>query len=141
MNNYSEDTLSKSVGVFNDRLKNSPVENKIAFELLMQGRKDFERQYQIGNYRADFFFPENKLVLEVDGRDFHSSIKQFSEDRVRDKYINDNGYCVVRVTGVVANEMPSGVLSIIKLLKKPVTYFINSQQDIARLFISLSQSF
>lgn len=117
----------------------SPIENAVDFELKMQSRKDFERQYPIGAYFADFYFPENNLVLEIDGADYHSTDDQQKHDRIRDKYMNDKGFCVLRVTGAVAKNNPSGILTILKYLSRPKTYFINTEDDLKNIWSVLSE--
>ena len=39
-------------------------------------------QYEIGKYRADIAFPDKKLVIECDGKDFHSTPEQLERDRI-----------------------------------------------------------
>ena len=55
----------------------------------------FLRQRPIGKYIADFFCKELKLVIELDGLTHHD--KAVSEkDAVKEKYLLDNGYSVLR---------------------------------------------
>ena len=55
----------------------------------------FYRQKIIGNYIADFYCPELKLVIEVDGGQ-HYSAEGRESDRMRDAYLTGAGITVVR---------------------------------------------
>lgn len=112
----------------------SYVESKINFELVLANTKNYRREEPIGPYFADFFFPNNNLVLEIDGV-HHKGEEQANHDRIRDAYMNAAGYCVVRVTGSIASRNPSGVLSAIRYLKGVQTYFINDDDDIKVLIL------
>jgi very-short-patch-repair endonuclease len=48
--------------------------------------------------RVDFFWPHARLVVEVDGYEFHKSRAQFEADRRRDAKLMIAGYRVLRVT-------------------------------------------
>ena len=53
------------------------------------------RQKIIGNYIADFYCPELKLVIEVDGGQ-HYSAEGRENDHMRDAYMTRAGITVVR---------------------------------------------
>ena len=55
----------------------------------------FYRQRVIGNYIVDFCSPALKLVIEVDGSQ-HYSADVASSDKIRDKYLQDCGFKVLR---------------------------------------------
>lgn len=55
----------------------------------------FYRQKIIGNYIADFYCPELKLVIEVDGGQ-HYSAEGRENDNIRDAYMTGTGMTVVR---------------------------------------------
>jgi very-short-patch-repair endonuclease len=46
----------------------------------------------------DFLWPQEKVVLEVDGWDSHRHRHAFERDRKKDRILNDAGYLVIRVT-------------------------------------------
>lgn len=117
----------------------SRVENRVNLELMLSGIKNYRRQYPIGPYFADFFFPENNLVLEIDGLIAHSTEEQLAHDRRRDKYMNEKGYCVVRAKASLAAQNPSGVLSAIRYIKDNNTYFIFDEDSIKKLIIESVQ--
>lgn len=57
-------------------------------------------QHQIGRYRVDFAIPEEKIAIEIDGREFHrANIEQIVRDQKRQRDIQDQGWMVIRFTG------------------------------------------
>ena len=50
------------------------------------------------DYVVDFFWPEAKLVVELDGRATHGTRRAFQEDRDRDGRLAVAGYRVLRFT-------------------------------------------
>jgi len=61
-------------------------------------KQKFRREYPIPPYTADFCCVELKLILEVDGVD-HFDESGRERDRVRDEFLNRQGYRVVRISG------------------------------------------
>ena len=55
----------------------------------------FRRQTPIGPYIVDFFCPEKKLIVEVDGGQ-HSSPARTRHDCARDAWLSEQGYKVIR---------------------------------------------
>jgi very-short-patch-repair endonuclease len=70
----------------------------IMWELLRDRRcanLKFRRQHQIGDYIADFYCDEKKLVVELDGP-VHDGTKQAKKDKSRDAYLQSIGLTVLR---------------------------------------------
>ena len=88
-------------------LKNNAVNNRKtptdAETLLWQCLRDrqlglkFRRQHAIGDYIADFICLEISLIIEVDG-EYHNSEEQQEKDTIRTKYLNEQGFYVLRFT-------------------------------------------
>jgi very-short-patch-repair endonuclease len=57
----------------------------------------FRRQHGIGHYIADFYCPELKLVIEVDG-DSHSSADAQTYDAIRNDFMVSLGITTLRFT-------------------------------------------
>jgi very-short-patch-repair endonuclease len=55
----------------------------------------FRRQHPIGPYFADFACHERKLIIELDGES-HVGERPESNDETRTKYLEENGWRVVR---------------------------------------------
>ncbi len=53
---------------------------------------------KIAGYEADFVWPEQRLIVEVDGFQFHSHRRAFEHDRKRDAAHLLAGYRVIRIT-------------------------------------------
>jgi very-short-patch-repair endonuclease len=59
------------------------------------GGARFRRQQPIGRYVADFFCPAAKLIIELDG-DQHGQDNQMARDAIRTKWLEAQGYKVLR---------------------------------------------
>lgn len=80
------------------KVPESPIETKLAtwfqeYQLFPQ------LQYEIGPYRADIVLLDKKIVVECDGREFHTIPEQRERDRVRDMYMRERKWIVERFTG------------------------------------------
>ena len=56
----------------------------------------FRRQYSINNYVVDFYCPELKLAIEIDGDSHFLDKKQMAYDKNRQEYIENFGIRVLR---------------------------------------------
>jgi very-short-patch-repair endonuclease len=70
------------------------------------------RQHPIGPYVADFFIRDARLVVEVDGSP-HDYGDRPGRDAARDRYIEQQGYRVLRVAAIDVLRNLDGVLSLI----------------------------
>jgi very-short-patch-repair endonuclease len=59
------------------------------------GRESFKHSRVLGGYIADFFFPDEGIVVEVDGES-HDNIERWLKDRVRDMRMAQEGLLVLR---------------------------------------------
>ncbi len=57
----------------------------------------FRRQHSIGGYILDFYCPEKKLIIEIDGG-IHNKTNNQLNDRIRDKFFTDLDYKILRFT-------------------------------------------
>lgn len=69
-----------------------------------------ETNYPIGPYRADFAWPDARLVAELDSIAFHSTQPKFVNDRRRWAEIDAMGWRIVRFTWWDVVEEPEGLL-------------------------------
>lgn len=67
----------------------------------------FRRQYSIGKYIVDFYCPERKLIIELDGWQ-HKENKQYDHDR--SGYFRDLGLSIVRFWNNDVNNNIEGVI-------------------------------
>lgn len=81
------------------RQNSTPAEIKLWAKL--RGRQiensKFRRQYSIGAFIVDFYLPELKLAIEIDG-DSHFQPEAIEYDQQRQRYLEAKGICVVRFT-------------------------------------------
>ena len=69
----------------------------------------FRRQFSIGNYIADFYCPELKLVVEIDGGQ-HLEEENMEKDLSRTEYFSDLGMKVKRYTNLeIKNNLESAL--------------------------------
>ena len=62
----------------------------------------------------DVLFPEHRIVIEVDGRAFHSDATAFERDRERQNLLVLHGYRVLRFTWRMIADNPEAVLATIR---------------------------
>lgn len=76
----------------------SPLEDTLK-QALEKRKIHFVTQEKIGKYRVDFFFPQGRLVVEADGKEYHSSEEQRLKDFDRQCEIMRRGYALLRFRG------------------------------------------
>ena len=57
--------------------------------------KRWRRQFSIGYYILDFYCPEIKLAVELDGNEHYTVIGKFNDER-REEYLNSLGITIIR---------------------------------------------
>jgi type I restriction enzyme M protein len=70
----------------------------------------FRRQHQFGDYIADFYCAEQKLVVELDGP-IHRTEAQQRHDAKRDAYLTSTGNTVIRLSNDLVLSDPQGALT------------------------------
>lgn len=73
----------------------TPIEFQAWQTIRTKGRVVMYPQYPIENFHVDFCNPGLRLVLELDGKEYHSPEK----DAIRDEKLKKLGYTVFRITG------------------------------------------
>ncbi len=73
----------------------------------------FSRQKPLGEYIADFYCHQAKLVIEVDGGQ-HFSDDSIKYDRLRDEYLGNMGLTVLRFTNIDVTDNIEGVVEVIE---------------------------
>ena len=81
---------------FMDSRRESGLETRFQLALISLGIA-FEPQAWILGYRVDTLIGR-RLIVELDGRDFHTAAAAFESDRARDRHLTAAGYQIVRVT-------------------------------------------
>ena len=81
---YIEDRFCRELGDLA-----SLIENEIWFG-------DVEKH---SRYRVDFILKDARIIIELDGYEYHSSPEQLERDSIRQRYLTRAGYSVIRFTG------------------------------------------
>ncbi|WHP06588.1 endonuclease domain-containing protein [Acinetobacter corruptisaponis] len=68
----------------------------------------FRRQHGVGHYIADFYCPQLKLIIEVDGESHFSEDAQ-AYDKIRDKFMLELGLTTIRITNTEIMQNIDGV--------------------------------
>jgi len=69
-----------------------------------------------GRFLVDFLWPESRLIVEVDGYEYHGARASFEADRARDAELALQGYRVVRFTYRQVTQEPARVAETIHRL-------------------------
>ena len=81
------------------KLRNSLTPAEAGLWILLKssalGGLKFRRQHSVGNYILDFYCPEYKLAIELDG-EWHNTEEQKLKDDKRTAYLNSVGITVLR---------------------------------------------
>ena len=72
----------------------------------------FYRQKPIGEYIVDFYAPKVNLVIEIDGSQ-HLDEDEVQKDRLRDKYLREQGLEVLRFYNIDIFKNIEGVMETI----------------------------
>ena len=80
--------------------KNMTTEEKIVWYQILKGRTPkFHRQKIIGDYIVDFYCPQLKLIIEIDGVQHYFEEKSMYEAK-RTEYFESLGFCVLRFDNI-----------------------------------------
>ena len=114
MFNYNKKKLEDN----RKRLRNNSTPAEAALWSLIKnkqinGRK-FRRQHSIGNYILDFYCPEEKLAIELDGED-HYWEEGMRRDKLKTAYIESHGIKIIRFENKLVFKDPEFILSTIKI--------------------------
>ena len=71
----------------------------------------FDAEYRIGRYSCDFALPQYRLVIEADGDYWHSLPNQKATDIAKDKYLQAQGWQVLRFKECDIHSNLAGCLS------------------------------
>jgi very-short-patch-repair endonuclease len=81
------------------------------------GGVKFRRQHPVGRYVADFYAPDVRLIVEVDGLAHDHRVER---DAVRDEWLRGQGFVVVRVAA-------SGVLKDVDAVVEGLVALVTSR--------------
>jgi very-short-patch-repair endonuclease len=91
----------------------SPLEAKVLPLVLRRGLPipllNAPVEITSGRIEVDFLWPDHRLVVEADSRDFHGTEVAFERDRWRDRELFRVGYSTLRITHQQAERETSAV--------------------------------
>jgi very-short-patch-repair endonuclease len=73
----------------------------------------------VAGITVDVFWPQWKLVVELDSEPYHKNPRAFETDRIRDARLQKHDLRVLRVTGDRMDNSPNEVLADVLALKRP----------------------
>ncbi|GKV90963.1 hypothetical protein PEC301619_29450 [Pectobacterium carotovorum subsp. carotovorum] len=95
---YIEDEFTKELGDFAD---------------LIESETWFGDKSKHFRYRVDFILMDARLIIELDGHDYHSSPEQLDKDSKRQRYLTRAGFTLIRFTGrQIVNDCNACVLEV-----------------------------
>ena len=85
--------------------KESSVPERILWKYIRDKKigYKFRRQHGIGPYVVDFYCPQLKLIIEIDGG-YHDDPDVQQRDAIREKYLQDQGLVIKHYTGRQIND-------------------------------------
>jgi very-short-patch-repair endonuclease len=88
-------------------------------DAILAGRLRFDRQVRLrwrsgAEHRVDFVCVERRLIIEVDGRRWHTRVQDFDNDLWRTNEAVAHGYRVLRFTWVHLTTAPQAVVAMIE---------------------------
>lgn len=97
-------------------LRNNPTPQEQSLWQFLKSKQlgvKFRRQHGIGEYIADFYSPEIKLVVEIDGNQ-HYSDDGIEYDKIRTKFFESLEIKVIRFTNY---EVDNNIYNVIDKIK------------------------
>ncbi len=137
---YSQNTQENAIELRNNATK----QEKILWHYLKNSQLDykFRRQQPIGNYIVDFFCPELKLIIELDGGQHDETINK-EYDILRDDFLKSLGYTVLRIWNNEIDKNIDGVINyinnqIVTLVTPPPTPLPQGAGESTRIYFELN---
>jgi very-short-patch-repair endonuclease len=121
MNSPSHRTNQKDQKLLRQTLRNNATAPEAILWRVLKGKQieglKFKRQFGLGPYVLDFYCPEIKLCIELDG-DVHKTHEQAQYDETRSRFINENNIKVLRFENDVVYRNTNAIVEAIKMHKK-----------------------
>ncbi|WP_052807261.1 endonuclease domain-containing protein [Risungbinella massiliensis] len=92
------------------RLKTESYIEARLYDALKQAGYNVHAQYQIAGYAVDLVLKKERIAIECDGANYHSSPDQKRNDRKKTRVLRKYGWKVLRFTGRQINQNINGVL-------------------------------
>ncbi|MEN0038969.1 MAG: DUF559 domain-containing protein [Cellvibrio sp.] len=76
----------------------TPIE-KMYWDAAKEKIPSLRPQEWIGKFRVDFLILDKACIIELDGHEYHKTREQRKHDASRERFLEKNGYQVIRFTG------------------------------------------
>ncbi len=96
----------------------SKLERDFRALILKAGLPEPQYNVVVAGLSVDVYWPQWKLVVELDGDPYHDNPRAYETDRIRDATLQKAGIRVLRVTGTRLEQDPAGVLADILALSR-----------------------
>lgn len=124
MSNISHRHNEKDQKELRQTLRNNATAAEATLWKALKGKQveglKFRRQFGVGPYVLDFYCPELKFAIELDG-EVHNSYSAEKRDEARTKFLNENGIEVIRFRNEVVFYNIAGIIEEIKQYKEELT--------------------
>lgn len=99
----------------------SYIEKQFSAELgdlagLIESEHWFGDAERHGRYRVDFILKDARMIIELDGHEYHSTKEQLERDAIRQRYLTRAGYSVIRFTGREINRDPAACVREVRVM-------------------------
>ena len=94
MKAYNKDLVSQAQIL---RKNMTPEEKHLWYDFLKRLPMRVHRQYNIGNYIVDFYIPQKRLIIEIDGIQ-HLTDEHKEKDQIRDQFLEAQNLSVLRLS-------------------------------------------
>lgn len=88
----------------------------------------FRRQYGIGNYILDFYCPNKRLAIEIDGES-HFNNRAVTKDRDRDEFISMKDITILRFNN---NEINNNIEGVVEKILEYCDYYTSPNPSYIR---------
>lgn len=110
--NYTNESLAKSKQLRSDM---TIFEQKLWYYLRAKRffNLKYKRQVPIGKYIVDFACKDKMYIIELDGSG-HLEKKQTEHDMIRDEYLKNQGYSILRIYN---NDINNNIETVLQKIK------------------------
>ena len=121
MDSPSHRTNQKDQKLLHQTLSNNATASEAILWRILKGKQieglKFRRQFGLGPYVLDFYCPEIRLCIELNG-DVHKTHEQAQYDEIRSRFINENNIKVLRFENDAVYRSANAIVEAIKEHKK-----------------------
>lgn len=111
----------------------SPIEWRLYYALKRRGY-NVKTQVKCGYYRIDLALSEYRIVVECDGKAYHSSPEQKKNDKKRSDFLYRQGWkSVLRFSGSEINKNPDACVDKIEDKLRSLGYDVKGKVPLQRL--------